>query len=424
MKMSNHVTSTNAKDDQRHARHLAILTRGLAGGGVQRMMRHTADELAARGFKVDLLIRSAGSIKNAPANLQTVHLRRWPRSVGRVMALRADPAGFREQLKPVLLTPFAAEPLGLIPGLTRYLREQRPDGLISATTYMNLASIWARQLAGTSTRLLVSERDNLSQNLRTGRVGKSWRWRHLPRLLHRTYPMADAIIGVSEGVSEDIERLASLPPGLVKTVYNPILTDDIPGQAALPVDDPWLTAGGPPVVLAAGRLVAKKDYPMLLRGFARLRQSRELKLIILGKGPDLRKLQKVARNLSIDQDVRFVGWIDNVYAYMARASVFALTSMREGLPGVLIQALACGCPVVSTDCPSGPAEILDQGRVGRLVEIGDDASLAEALAATIDNPPSADRLRQHVAPFTAANAVDGYLDAMGFARAPSAPCAL
>ncbi len=417
--MSNQAKVPNSKDEPLHANHIAILTRGLSGGGVQRMMRHTADELAARGFKVDLLIRSAGSIENAPENLKAVRLRGWPRSVGRILALRADPEGLIEQLKPVLLTPFAAPPLGLIPSLTRYLREERPDGLISATTYMNLASIWARRLAGVSTRLMVSERDNLSQNLRTGRVGRSWRWRHLPPLLHRTYPMADAIIGVSKGVSEDIETLASLPPGLVKTVYNPVLTDDIEHLATIPPDEPWFSPGAPPVILAAGRLVAKKDYPMLLRGFARLRQTREVRLIILGKGPDLRKLQKLAAELSIDQDVRFVGWIDNVYAYMARASVFALTSMREGLPGVLVQALACGCPVVSTDCPSGPAEILENGKIGRLVSMGDDAGLAEALAATLDNSPTPEDLRRHVAPFTAANAVDGYLDAMGLARMPA-----
>jgi glycosyltransferase involved in cell wall biosynthesis len=164
--------------------------------------------------------------------------------------------------------------------------------------------------------------------------------------------------------------------------------------------------------------VAKKDYPTLLRAFARLRQCRPLRLIILGKGPDQKKLQQLAADLSIDQDVRFAGWIDNVYAHMARASVFALTSIREGLPGVLIQALACGCPVVSTDCPSGPAEILQNGRFGRLVRMGDEADLAEALAATIDNPPSADSLRRRAAFFTAANAVDGYLDALGFERTP------
>jgi glycosyltransferase involved in cell wall biosynthesis len=104
---------------------------------------------------------------------------------------------------------------------------------------------------------------------------------------------------------------------------------------------------------------------------------------------------------------------------MARASVFALTSMREGLPGVLVQALACGCPVVSTDCPSGPAEILDGGKIGRLVPMGDDAGLAEALMATLENPPSPDDLRRHAAPFTAARAVDGYLDALSLARLPA-----
>lgn len=415
------MTKSNLQKNRHRADHIAILTRSLSGGGVQRMMRHTADELAARGFKVDLLHASAGSIDPASENLRAVRLRRWPRSMGRLMAFRADPGGVGRQIRPVLLTPFAAKPLGLIPSLTRYLREETPDAFISATTYMNLASIWARRLAGVATRVLVSERDNLSQNLNTGRFGNAWRWRHLPPLLQRTYPMADAVIGVSKGVSEDLETIASLPSGLVRTIYNPVLTEDIPRLAAIPPKEPWLNVDGPPVVLAAGRLVSKKDYPTLLRGFARLRQNRQARLIILGKGPDLKKLRRLAVDLSIDDDIRFTGWAENVYAYMARASVFALTSMREGLPGVLIQALACGCPVVSTDCPSGPAEILDNGRIGRLIPIGDDACLAGALAATIDNPPLDDGLRRHVAAFTAANAVDAYLDILGYADTPAHP---
>ncbi len=402
----------------RRVKHLAVLSRGLEGGGVQRMMRHVADELARRGFEVDFLVPSHRQDGAMQEGMTLQPLPHWPRSVGRYLALFADPGGFPQLLRPVLLPILAAEPLGLIPSLRHYLRTRQPDGMIVGTTYMNLAAIWSRELAGVPTRLLISERDNLSQNLRTGKVGGSWRWRYLPPVLKRTYPRADAVIGVSEGVTRDLEKIAELPKGLAQTIYNPVVTSDLLAQAANEPGDPWFAPGMPPVILSAGRLVTKKDYPTLLKGFAKLLEDRPAHLIILGKGPDQKRLEQLAVELGIQDEVRFSGWIDNVYAYMARASVFALTSMREGLPGVLIQALACGCPVVSTDCPSGPDEILKGGRLGPLIPMGDDVALTEGLKAMLDHPPSKEILRSRASDFTAEAAVDKYLKALGFAPMP------
>ncbi|MEZ5931158.1 MAG: glycosyltransferase [Alphaproteobacteria bacterium] len=401
------------------AAHIALLSRGLDGGGVQRMMRHLADELLARGFRVDLLVAGGrSSDAETPDGLRVIRLRALPRSVGRVLALRADPGGFHAMLKPVLLAPFAARQLGLIPALARYLRKERPDGLIAATTYMNLAAIWARTLADVPTRVLVSERTHLSESLRSGRSARAWRWRYLPSLLHRTYPMADAVTAVSVGAARDLEHLAALPKGTVRAIYNPVLTGRLERATSEP-PDPWLLPKGPPVILTAGRLTAVKDHPTLLRGFGRLHAERHARLLILGEGPERRKLERLARALGVQADVRFVGWVDDVGGYMRHAAVFALTSVREGFGNVLVEALAAGCPVVATDCPSGPREILDGGRYGRLVPVGDDRALAAALAACLDSPGDMEVSRRRAAGFTASAAVDGYLDALGFAPLPS-----
>jgi glycosyltransferase involved in cell wall biosynthesis len=318
-------------------------------------------------------------------------------------------------LRPVLLAPLAAQPLGILPALCRHLRTTRPDGLIAATTYLNLDAIWAKRLAGVSTHIIVTERTHLSESLHSGRNCRAWRWKHVPALLHRTYPFADAVIGVSSGVSRDLEALAALPAGSVRTVYNPVLPNGLPPLASPPLDDPWLQGDGPPVIMTAGRLVKAKDYPTLVRAFAHLRESRRARLMILGNGPERKRLERLVASLGLDDDVRFFGWVDDCFRYVRHAAVYASSSLREGMPSALIEALAVGCPVVATDCPSGPSEILEDGRYGRLVPVGDDQSLAEALARSLDERPDRNALRARAAGFTAQAAVDAYLDALGFA---------
>jgi glycosyltransferase involved in cell wall biosynthesis len=409
----------SSPDGQRvQASHIAILTRGLEGGGSQRVMRHIADELVARGFRVDLLTSKRGTIADAPEGLR-VHRLRW-RPFGRFMAVRADPGGVRAMVRPMLATPLAAPQLGLIPAVTSYLRTERPDGLITATTYLNLAAIWARRLADVPTRVLVSERTHLSESLRTGRVASAWRWRYLPPLLNRTYPMADAVAGVTKGVARDLEDLASLPDGSVHALYNPVLPGGLPAGSEDRPDHPWLReAGGPPVVLSAGRLAKVKDFPTLIRAFARLRSQRPARLLVLGKGPEQPRLERLVRELGVGADVRFAGWIDNVHSYLRHASLFALSSTREGFCNVLLEALASGCPVVVTDCPGGPAEVLGDGRFGRLVPVGDDEALAKALGESLDATHDKAAYRRHAESFGVEAAIDGYLDALGFEKQPA-----
>jgi glycosyltransferase involved in cell wall biosynthesis len=213
-------------------------------------------------------------------------------------------------------------------------------------------------------------------------------------------------------VAEDLALTASLPRERITTIYNPVVTPALAGQAQAPLTHPWFAPGSPPVLLAVGRLHYQKDFPTLLRAFARVRAVRAVRLLILGEGDQGAALRASAQELGITTDVELPGFVLNPFAYMARAAVFVLSSAYEGLPGVLIQALACGCPVVSTDCPSGPAEILEGGVYGPLVPVGDDVALAKAILSTLNTRPNPDWLRTRAAEFSVDRAVDRYLEVL------------
>ena len=405
----------NQTDAAIEPRRIALLTRGLTGGGVQAMMRNTAVELTERGYQVDLICRRRRRDRNAapPAGVNLRRLPVCPPAFGRWQAWRAATGDFDVLAKPVLFAAVAADSLALLPALTRYLGEARPAALISATTYANLAAVWARTRAGVATRLLLSERDDLAQNLAEGVARRAWRWRHAPPLIARTYPRAEAIVGVSNGVADSLAATTGLARDTIHTVYNPVVTPDLAERAAAPIDEPWFAPGAPPVIVSAGRLVAKKDHATLVQAFARLRQTREARLMLLGDGPEHHRIQAEAARLGVAADVKLKGWVPNPVAYMSRAAAFALSSTREGFGNVLVEALAVGCPTVSTDCPSGPAEILGDGAYGRLVPMRDPAALAEALSGLLDSPPDKALLRARGADFTAARATARYLELLG-----------
>jgi glycosyltransferase involved in cell wall biosynthesis len=224
----------------------------------------------------------------------------------------------------------------------------------------------------------------------------------------RSYLAADGITAVSQGIAEDLVCSFGLPRERVTTIYNPVVTPELLAQAQAPLDHPWFAPDAPPVILGVGRLHPQKDFPTLLRAFARVRAVRVVRLVILGEGEQRAALQQLVAELGLTKDVALPGFVGNPFAYMARAGVFVLSSAYEGLPGVLIQALACGCPVVSTDCPSGPGEILEQGAYGPLVGVGDVAALAQAMLALLAHPPAAERLRHRAAEFSLDRAVDRY----------------
>jgi glycosyltransferase involved in cell wall biosynthesis len=226
------------------------------------------------------------------------------------------------------------------------------------------------------------------------------------------YPKADKIVTVSYELEESLKNFLSIPKEKIKTIYNPVVTPELFEQAKQPVSCSWFEQNQLPVILAVGRLSPEKDYPTLFRAFSLVRQIRPAKLLILGEGEERANLERLAIELGIQNDVSMPGFVDNPFAFMAKASVFVLSSAWEALPTVLVEALACGCPVVATDCRSGPREILDNGRYGRLVPVGDHEALAKAILETLDNPDfPADRQTrlQRAMEFSVDAAVDKYL---------------
>src|SRR5574337_901245 len=299
--------------------------------------------------------------------------------------------------------------LTLAAAFADYLRHEQPDVVLSAANHVNDAALWARYITRARTRLVVRASNYLRPPANyTRRDTQLFR----PQLAGCFYSWADAIIAVSEGVTDNVARVTGLPRERITTIYNPVVTPELYEKMRAPLDHPWFSPGSPPVVLGVGRLVAQKDFPNLLKAFARVRAMRKARLVILGEGKERPALEVLARKLGVASDVALPGFVLNPFPYMMRASVFVLSSAWEGLPGVLIEAMACGCPVASTDCPSGPAEILDSGAYGPLVPVGDEVALAKAIFSVLETPPDPERLRAQAALFSVDRATDQYLQVL------------
>lgn len=186
-------------------------------------------------------------------------------------------------------------------------------------------------------------------------------------------------MAVSRGAADDLIRTAGVPARLVRVIYNPVITLQLKSLAAEPVDHPWFAAGQPAVVLGIGRLTQQKQFAVLIGAFAVLRQNVDCRLAILGEGEDRNALEGLVRDLGLTESVALLGFVKNPFSYLLRSSLFVLSSAWEALPTVLIESLWLGVPVVATDCPSGPDEILHGGRYGKLAPPGDVEALARAM---------------------------------------------
>ncbi len=355
----------------------------MEAGGIQRGLLNLATGLIERGYEVDLLLRRkrGAMLDQVPPGVRVIEARAfWPLAA---RALYQLPASARAITKTWLLTR-RPRPFYSVEPLVDYLRAERPVALLATPTTAALAALWAAHLAESDVRVVAREANTLSRQITHQRraFGK-----HLPSLIAEWYPRAAGIVAPSQGVAEELAALTGLARDRIETIHNPVDVGRIRALAVESPDDPWLTTpNAPPVVLGAGRLVPAKDFPTLLRAFAGLRRQRPARLVILGEGRERRRLLGLASDLGVREDVRLTGHVANPFAYMARASVFALSSLYEGLANVLREALVCGCPVVATDCPSGSAEVLGHGRYGRLVPVGDAPALGNALAETLEDP--------------------------------------
>jgi glycosyltransferase involved in cell wall biosynthesis len=410
--------------------HIAILLNDLSGGGVERTMLALAGGFVARGHRVDLVLaRRAGPLEGeVPKAARIVVLDAHAGPVWRQAIARADPAGVKVLARPVLLArrKRQGDMVPRLPSLATYLRGQRPGVLVSAKYRPNLCAVWARELAGVATRVVLTERTSPTEHFPKKRG--SAHSRSVPVLMHRYYPRADALVTVSRDLADDLSQFAGIERRRIGTIYNPVVDERVLAAAAEVPDHPWMRGGDVPVVLGAGRLERRKGFATLVRAVALLRRRRPLRLVILGGGKtakgeaaDRAELEALIAELKIGDDVSLPGFKPNPYAYMARSAVFVLASEYEGLPGVLIQAMACGCPVVSTDCRTGPREILEDGRFGPLVPVGDPQAMAEAVGRMLDAPTPAADLRRRASEFSVEAAVSSYLalfEALGRGDAP------
>ena len=406
--------------------HITILLHKLRGGGVQRSLLHLAHAFVAQGHNVDLVVlRDAGpGTHGLPEGVQVRYLPARSTRAGRWAVRRAAPEDADVLRAPVLNALVAPWPIRHLDSLAAYLREAEPDVLYAAGPYQNLIALWARDLAGVLTKVVGSERIGFPHFQRPLKRTQA-RWRHLAPLVRRFYPRLDAVVAVSQDVAHQLCRETSLPESTVTPIYNPVVSPRIETWAGEGIDHPWFAADRDrPVILGVGRLGESKDFATLLRAFARVRRARAARLVLLGEGPHRPLLRLLARRLGIAADLDLPGWAANPYAYYARADLFVLSSRAEGLPNALLEAMACGCPVVSTDCHSGPREILDGGRYAPLVPVGDAAALAEAMSRSLDAPPDGTALQARAGMFSMARSAEAHLAL--FARltgrpAPSTP---
>lgn len=336
---------------------LAIYLPSLRGGGAERTMLNLAHGLGERGCAVDLVL----------ARAEGPYLSEVQDSI-RIIDLKASRV------------------LASLPALARYLRCEKPQAMLSTLDYANIVALWACRLAGTHTPVAVIEQNTISIHVSNS---PSRRKRIVPRLVKLFYPWADYVIGNSQGVADDLSKVTGLPRERVRVLYNPVVTPELREKARAPLNHPWFEASQPPVVLAVGRLTKQKDFPTLIRAFAQVHQTQPVRLIILGEGRDRPALEALVNELGLENDVALPGFVENPYAYMSRASLYVLSSRWEGLPTVLIEALYCGVPLIATDCPSGPREILADGQYGQLVPVGDVAALTRAIETSLaGNAPS------------------------------------
>lgn len=363
--------------------HIAIFLPSLNGGGAERVMVSLANAFAGRGYSVDLVLAAAEGpyVGDVAPTVRIVDLK-----AGRVLK-------------------------ALLP-LARYMRRERPASMLVAMTHTNVIALAAKILARAPVRLVVSERSTISTEYERAR---GWMARGVYALVPKLYTGADAIIAVSQAAGSDLVRFAGLPSSAVRVIYNPFDLTQIQSRATELTGHHWLAPGEPPVVLAIGRLCEQKDFGCLLRAFVQLRTTHKARLLILGEGELRSELEDQIAKMGLTADeVQMPGFVANPIAYMARCAVFVLSSRWEGLPGVLIEAMAAGAPVVSTDCLSGPREILEDGRWGTLVPVGDSHALAGEIDRVLSMPRSElPHVQERAAYFDQAKAVDAYLAALG-----------
>lgn len=358
---------------------LAIYLPDLSGGGAERLHLSLAPLFLQAGLDVTLLLdqRKGALAAQVPEGIRVVEL------------------GAERQIKAVFK-------------LARYLRNNRPDVLISNMEHMNVMAVLARAMAHVPTRVFVTQHNAFSEQVKKPSI----KFRVLPRLYRLVLPFADKIVAVSSGVADDLSKYSGLNRDRMTVIYNGVVSGDFEERATVTAPTNRWHDLGLPIITGMGRFVQQKDFPSLLQAFAKVISQLDARLLILGDGPMRKELEEMATTLGIAEKVAMPGFIDNPLPEIKNTSVFVLTSRFEGFGNVIAEALACGTPVVSTNCPHGPAEILMNGQYGKLVPVGDVDALAEAIITKIKTSEDRDLLKRRGNVFSTANCAKKYLDLM------------
>lgn len=370
---------------------IALFIPLLEGGGAERVIVNLANEFSGRGHETDLvLVQKRGPyLRKVRSGVNIVDL------------------GKRS-------TPFALAPL------VRYLKETKPDVLLSTLNHANIIALIAKKLSFSRTQVIIRQSNHFS--LSCGDKKRAF-------LAKGLYKKADKVIANSQGVKKDLCEALRIPEKKIKVIYNPVFEESIVKKAKKSPHHPFFTNKNNKVIIAVGRLTGEKNFSTLIESFARMKEdaelteslcgtdSGELKLIILGEGEKRGALERLVEDRGLKDSVSLPGFVENPYAFMGSSEVSVLSSIWEGFGNVIVEALACGIPVVSTDCPSGPSEILENGKYGKLVPVGDAELMAEAIKSVLKSHTQKEILIERAKEFSIGKITDRYLEVFSSSKA-------
>ncbi|WP_170972321.1 glycosyltransferase [Natronorubrum halophilum] len=358
---------------------VCLFVSSLNGGGAHKMMVHIAEGLYKRGYNVDIvLVKKEGAFLDiVPDHIQVVNL----------------------NSKRILTS---------LPKLVRYLNENQPAALLATPTSTTIISVWAGMIAQTDTKIVLRVPVCLSKTTFYNSP-KSIEHKALPYLIRWFYPFSDKLVAISYGVGEDLKKTFNFDDANIKVIHNPSINNETFSLKCEPVDCNFFEFSGP-IFLGVGRLTEQKDFSTLVRAFDKVNEVKESRLIILGEGEKRNEIENLISKRGLESHVLMPGFVQNPYPYMRRSDIFVLSSAWEGFGNVLVEAMACGTAVVSTNCESGPSEILNGGEYGPLVPVGDEDRMAEEMIETLSNPIESSMLIERAQDFHVDNIVDEYED--------------
>ena len=332
---------------------VSLFTPSLGGGGAERFMVNLANEFSAKGNKVYLVACSLGSYTS----------------------------DVREDVEIIDLQ--SSRVLYSLPKLIAFLSIIKPSTLISTIYHTNMVAVTAGYISRSKTKIIVRE-DNMSQSHRS-KSASFISYKFTFSLKKILYKMSHAVVVLQSAMEEELKMMIPGIENKVKLINNFIDVDRISSLAKEPVNHPWLQDDYTvPVIMSAGRLSNQKNWPLLIKAFSKTLKERKLKLIILGEGTLRGEIEGLIKELKIEKDVSLPGFVTNPYSWMARSEIFILSSDFEGFPNVLLEALCCDCSIISSDCDSGPREILEEGKWGQLFKVGDVTDLSVKIQSALD----------------------------------------